>query len=65
MLSVALIGIEVEVLAPPPVSAPRIEASEEAGAMPLFQLYADHVGMSAAAVAIGSDILRVSRLHIY
>ncbi|KAK9914871.1 hypothetical protein WJX75_001641 [Coccomyxa subellipsoidea] len=51
-------GIEVEVLAPPPVSAPRIEASEEAGAMPLFQLYADHVGMSAAAVAIGSDILR-------
>ena len=49
----------MEVLAPPPVSAPRIEASEEAGAMPLFQLYADHVGMSAKAVATGSDILRV------
>ncbi|BDA43191.1 hypothetical protein COCOBI_04-2030 [Coccomyxa sp. Obi] len=51
-------GVEVEVLAPPPVAAPRIQASEDAGAMPLFQLYADHVGMTPEAVAIGSDILK-------
>lgn len=49
----------MEVLAPPPVAAPRIQASEDAGAMPLFQLYADHVGMTPEAVAVGSDILKV------
>ena len=52
-------GVEVEVLAPPPVAAPRIQASEDAGAMPLFQLYADHVCMTPEAVATGSDILKV------
>ncbi len=57
--NVAKTGVEVEVLAPPPLAAPRIQASEDAGAMPLFQLYADHVGMTPEAVAIGSDILKV------
>jgi len=51
--------VEVEVVAPPPAAAPRIAASEDAGALPLFHLYADHIGMSPEAVQAGSDILKV------
>ena len=49
----------MEVLAPPPATAPRIAASEELGALPLFQLYAAHVGMPDAGLQAGTAILQV------
>ena len=51
----------MEVLAPSPATAPRIAASEELGALPLFQLYAAHVGMPDEAVQAGTAILQVRR----
>ena len=48
----------MELLAPPPASAPRIAASEELGALPLFQLYAQHVAMPDQALADGTAILQ-------
>lgn len=46
-------------IAPPPAAAPRIAATEEVGALPLFQLYAEHTGMSQPAVQAGCAILEV------
>ncbi len=51
----------MEVIAPPPAAAPRIAATEDVGAAPLFQLYADHVAMSPAAITAGCEILQVCR----
>ncbi len=57
----------MELLAPPPASAPRIAASEELGALPLFQLYAAHVAMPDQARAAGAAILqaRNPRVHMH
>ena len=46
-------------IAPPPAAASRIAATEEVGALPLFQLYAEHTGMSQQAVQAGCAILEV------
>ena len=46
-------------IAPPPAAAPRIAATENVGALPLFQLYAEHTGMSQPAVEAGCAILEV------
>ena len=54
----ALSGVAVELLVPPPATAPRIEACEELGALPLFQLYAQHVAMPDHARAAGAAILQ-------
>lgn len=58
-------GVDVEVIAPPPAAAPRIAATEDVGAAPLFQLYADHVAMSPAAVTAGCEILQVWRDELH
>ena len=52
-------GIEVEVLAAPASSAPRIEEADSLGALPLFHTYADTVSMSAEARQKGIQILEV------
>ena len=49
----------MEVIAPPSAAAPRIAATEDVGALPLFHLYAEHVAMSPPAVTAGCDILQV------
>lgn len=56
-------GVEVEVIAPPPAAAQRIAATEDVGALPLFQLYAEHVSMTPQALAAGCEILQVSATH--
>ncbi len=56
-------GVDIEVIAPPPAAAPRIAATEDVGAMPLFQLYAEHVSMSPQAVTAGCEILQVHMAH--
>jgi hypothetical protein len=48
------------VIAPPAAVSQRIAATEEVGAVPLFQLYAEHVSMTPQALAAGCEILQVS-----
>ena len=48
-------------IAPPPAAAPRIAATEDVGALPLFQLYAEHTRMPQPAVQAGCAILQVRR----
>ena len=55
----------MEVIAPPPTAAPRIAATEDVGALPLFQLYAEHTGMTQQAAQAGCTILEVRRALPY
>ena len=51
-------GIEVELVAAPTTSFPRIEAVDNLRALPLLHTYAGSVGMSAEAVERGAQILK-------
>ena len=48
-------------IALPPAAAPRIAATEDVGALPLFQLYAEHTNMSQPAIQAGCAVLEVRR----
>lgn len=52
-------GVEVELIAPPANSFPRIEEAESLGALPLFHTYADNVGMTTEAREKGVQLLEV------